>query len=919
MNNQQRSASGGGVRESIFDWVDARTGIRVLALRVLEERIPGGARAAYVFGSGLLFIFLLQIVTGVSLALYYTPTADTAHTSVAYITKQVAGGAFLRSLHSYGSSAMIIVLGLHFLQTFLYGSFKGRRELLWLSGALLSLMILGMGFTGYLLPWDQKAYFATAVGTNVAGQVPLIGGMLTRFLRAGDTIGTLTLSRFYLAHVFLIPATIFLFIGAHVLLFRKAGPAGPIHEDPIAPRLPAETFYPRQVLFDMGFALLITAVLAGLSYFRPVTLGPIANPADSHFLPRPEWYYLPMFEWLKFWEGPGVVVGIVVVPGLVATAFFLMPFLDRSLERRPWRRPIPALAVSIVVLGMSWLGIKSHIDDAREPIAGELARQAQEEAAYSAEPFEPYVNAGGIAAEHAALARTADPLIAHGKAMFMERGCVGCHGSAGKGTSLAPSLVGVARKFTPDQIVALLHNPNTRMKTAGMPRVDAPAGEMSALLAYLGVLGTRDADVAPVFETASRTALAVGGPADADVLPTNSPHVVRAAAATTPGGDRNAVWTPVLAGRHVFQEHGCFACHGQEGMGAHAPALAPLIANISDAQLGQLLRDPNAKMRQGGMPPVEADPQEIIYLISYLRSLRPPARATQHAVANVASIPIAEAADAPVPSPAKQNSAQPITQATPQSQVRLVSASGPLNPAPAVSSAESEQTRAGRALFHALGCIGCHGVNAQGTAVAPSLIGVAGRYPGVKLSDLLHHPNRKMKAGGMPPITVGDAKIAELVAFLSSLGAPPEAHSVQSAHTEMATNLFSSAPLAQIGPTTPVASTPSSDAHPSVVDPIVARGEVVFRRNACATCHGAGGLYGTVAAPALAGTASLLTDSTLENLLQHHNSRMQRGGMPLTNFSPGDRRAIVAYIRSLPSPNAAIEMQENETTSSKKN
>ena len=111
---------------------------------------------------------------------------------------------------------MIIVLALHFLQTFLYGSFKGRRELLWISGAVLSLLVFGMGFTGYLLPWDQKAYFATAVGTNIVGQIPFIGNWLTRLLRGGDTIGTLTLSRFYVAHVFLIPAAIFAFIAVHI-------------------------------------------------------------------------------------------------------------------------------------------------------------------------------------------------------------------------------------------------------------------------------------------------------------------------------------------------------------------------------------------------------------------------------------------------------------------------------------------------------------------------------------------------------------------------------------------------------------------------------------------------------------------------------------------------------------------------------
>src|ERR1039457_272869 len=226
-----------GFADRLLHWLDERTGIKDLMHKVLHEPIPGGARFAYVFGSGLLFIFLLQVITGVSLALYYTPTAETAHTSVAYITKQVAGGAFLRSLHSYGSSAMIIVLALHFLQTFLYGSFKGRRELLWISGAVLSFLVLGMGFTGYLLPWDQKAYFATAVGTNVVGEMPLIGNLLTRLMRGGDAIGTLTLSRFYVAHVFLIPGAIFSFIAAHIFLFRKAGPAGPVREHPITPKL----------------------------------------------------------------------------------------------------------------------------------------------------------------------------------------------------------------------------------------------------------------------------------------------------------------------------------------------------------------------------------------------------------------------------------------------------------------------------------------------------------------------------------------------------------------------------------------------------------------------------------------------------------------------------------------------------------
>src|SRR5438445_1809349 len=176
--------------------------------------------------------------------MYYVPSADHAHTTVAYITKEVTGGSFLRSIHAYGSSAIIIVLLLHLTQTFVYGSYKGHRELVWLAGCVLLALMLGMAFTGYLLPWDQKAYFATTVGTNIFSEVPVIGNGLKRLLRGGTEMGTLTLSRFFVLHVFLIPALIFFFVAQHLYLFRKAGATGPVTEDPLSPQLPAEGFSP---------------------------------------------------------------------------------------------------------------------------------------------------------------------------------------------------------------------------------------------------------------------------------------------------------------------------------------------------------------------------------------------------------------------------------------------------------------------------------------------------------------------------------------------------------------------------------------------------------------------------------------------------------------------------------------------------
>src|ERR1700680_4020896 len=316
----------------LWGWLNPRTGLDNLLRTALDDPIPGGARFAYIFGSGLLFIFLSQIITGIFLALYYVPSADHAHTTVAYLTKAVTSGSFLRSLHAYGASAMVIVLFLHLSQTYIYGSYKGRRELLWLSGCILFALVLGMAFTGYLLPWDQRAYFATAVGTNAVTEVPIIGESLKRLMRGGTEMGTLTISRFFVAHVFFIPAVIFALVAAHIFLFRKAGAAGPVNEAPCEKKQKAELFYPRQVLMDLSLTALLIVGLGLLCFFVPMQIGPPANPADTQYVPRPEWYYLPIFQWLKYWRGSAAIVGVLVIPTVLVLAIIALPFLDRSVE-----------------------------------------------------------------------------------------------------------------------------------------------------------------------------------------------------------------------------------------------------------------------------------------------------------------------------------------------------------------------------------------------------------------------------------------------------------------------------------------------------------------------------------------------------------------------------------------------------------
>ncbi len=466
-----------------WGWLNRRTGIDDLLRGALDEPIPGGARFAYVFGSGLLFIFISQVITGVFLALYYVPSADHAHTTVAYITKAVTAGSFLRSLHAYGASAMIVVMFLHLSQTYIYGSYKGRRELLWLSGCVLFGLVLGMAFTGYLLPWDQRAYFATAVGTNAVSEIPVIGESIKRLMRGGTEMGTLTISRFFVAHVFLIPALIFALVGSHIFLFRKAGAAGPVDEDPYHPKQTPSLFYPRQVLMDLSLTALLIVGLGLLCFFAPMQLGPPANPADTQYIPRPEWYYLPIFQWLKYWHGSAAIIGVLVIPTLLALTIVALPFLDRSIERRPWKRPAAMGAYAFLVVSLAGLGLRSEYLDRHDPgVAQQLAKQNAEEATYASEPFQPELSSASLVAANVTLA---DPLAAKGKIIFEGQSCDACHGDGGVGTAAAPALVGISQKFSPDGLAELFKHPTAKMTAGGMPSIDLPPEDLKALIAYL--------------------------------------------------------------------------------------------------------------------------------------------------------------------------------------------------------------------------------------------------------------------------------------------------------------------------------------------------------------------------------------------------------------------------------------------------
>lgn len=466
----------------IYRWFDDRMGLGDLLHVLLDEPIPGGARYAYVFGSALLAVFVLQILTGIALLFYYAPSVDHAHTSVAYIMKVVTGGSFVRGLHVYGASAMIILLVIHVIQTFFYASYKGRRELQWISGFILFFLILGMGFTGYLLPWDEKAYFATKVGTNVGAEIPVIGSQIKEMLLRGEHLGALTLSAFFVTHILIVPALIVIFIGLHLYLLRKRGPAGPTVEKPAKARV--EPFYPNQFFKDLIVATVVMVIIGLIAYLVPADIGPKANPADLQFLPRPDWYFRFLFQWLKYWPGSRAVIGIVAIPGIIVLLFLLVPFIDRGPERRPWRRPVGVGIFLLILLSIVTLTKLSYYDDSHSPsVAAQMALQQRQTEEFMKAPFRPDV-AGPITVA-AAAAPAANPLINAGQKVFQADSCFSCHGQGGAGTAMAPKLIGISKKYSPDQLTHLLQHYSPAMIKGGMPKFNFTSEQLKALVSYL--------------------------------------------------------------------------------------------------------------------------------------------------------------------------------------------------------------------------------------------------------------------------------------------------------------------------------------------------------------------------------------------------------------------------------------------------
>ncbi len=358
--------------KSLLGWLDQRTGYKQVLHHALYENVPGGARWRYVWGSTLTFCLVVQFITGLVLWMAYSPSSQTAWESVYYIQHQMWGGWFLRGIHHFTAQAMNVLLVLHLMQVVIDGAYKAPREINFWFGLVLLLLVLGLSLTGYLLPWDQKGYWATKVATNIAAITPLIGPELQKLIIGGTDYGHHTLTRFFALHAGVLPGAIIVLLVGHIYLFRRHGLTAK------EPRLrPDAAFWPDQVLKDAVACLAVmAAVLFLVIRARGAELGAPADPAEA-FDARPEWYFLFLFQFLKYFPGGAEVLGAIVIPSLVLLVVFAMPFLGKW--RLGHRFNLGLLWSLIAGVGLlTWLAMS---EDRRNPdhVAGLKAAEFEAE------------------------------------------------------------------------------------------------------------------------------------------------------------------------------------------------------------------------------------------------------------------------------------------------------------------------------------------------------------------------------------------------------------------------------------------------------------------------------------------------------------------------------------------------------------
>lgn len=452
-----------------WTWIDDRLGLSDMFGPSLKHLVPRDAKWWYVFGSATLAAFIVQVVTGVALAFSFVPSSSQAFDTLRFITDEAPFGHFMRGLHYFGASAMVLMVGAHMAQTFLFGAYKYPREMSWGTGVLLLAFTLVMGFTGQLLRWDQTAAWSVVVAAEQAGRVPVIGEWLATFILGGTTIGGATLSRFFAIHVFVIPALMFAFIGLHLWLVLRHGISDPpVPGKPVEPKTYKQEyhaelertgvpFWPDGAWRDFvfGTAMIVAIALCAWLIGPP----PIDYPPDPSLLnadPRPDWYLLWYFAVLALI--PERIEGVVMVaaPILIGIVLLLAPILGNKGERHWTRRPwsIGVVLLSGLMIGSLW------IEGANAPWSPN----------FEAQPLP------------AAIVGAGNGLVAEGAVLFHRRACLNCHLIQGHGGRRGPDLTFVAERLRESDLIIRIVNGGNNMPAYG--RTLKPA-EIDALVAFL--------------------------------------------------------------------------------------------------------------------------------------------------------------------------------------------------------------------------------------------------------------------------------------------------------------------------------------------------------------------------------------------------------------------------------------------------
>jgi ubiquinol-cytochrome c reductase cytochrome b subunit len=458
-----------GTLKKVLRWLDDRTGLGRFIDPLAFHLVPPESTWMYVFGTTVLFAFIVQVVTGVALLTSYVPSAGGAYESLKFITEEAPFGRLLRGMHFWGASVMIAAMGLHLLRVFLTGSYKYPREANWLTGVALLGLTLGMGFTGQLLRWDQNAVWSVVVGAEQAGRTPFIGKWAGDFILGGETLGAQTLSRIFAVHVMAFPALIAAVVSLHLYLVLRNGISEPpvlgVAIDPGTYRASYKAmldgtgvpFWPNAAWRDTVFAvsaLALVLVLAG-------TFGPAAldNPADPTMIqahPRPDWYFWWYFALLAYLPHGLEDYVILLAPLLGFGALLALPFVAGRGERHPLRRP---WAVAAVVVALGVIGALT--------VAG---RRENWSPRFDAKPL-PATEVGAASGP-----------IHDGAAILSDKGCLFCHSIAGHGGRRGPDLTDVANRLTADQMTVRILNGGYNMPAFASI---LSAAEMRDLIAFL--------------------------------------------------------------------------------------------------------------------------------------------------------------------------------------------------------------------------------------------------------------------------------------------------------------------------------------------------------------------------------------------------------------------------------------------------